>query len=120
MRRFLSITPTLLTFQYETIDNPRRTTNIFNNYFSTISKKTRAKMKYSYESYTIYPTNNNPNSFFFSSTDKAEIKLIISSLNISNATGPFSIPTKVLKMILLTNLLIYLIVHLQQATIKLY
>ena len=120
MRRFLSITPTLLTFQYELIDNPKRTTNIFNNFFSTISKKTRAKIKYSYEKYTIYPTNNNPNLFLFSSTEKAEIKLIISSLDISDATGPLSIPTKVLKMILLTNLLIYLIFHLQQAAFKLY
>ena len=31
------IPPTLLTFQNETIDNPKRVANIFNNYFSTVS-----------------------------------------------------------------------------------
>ena len=40
------MTPTLLTFQNETIDNPKRIANIFNNYFSTIRKKTQAKIKY--------------------------------------------------------------------------
>ena len=37
--------------------------------------------------------------FFLSTTDKEEIKLIRSSLDISKATGPYSIPTKVLKLI---------------------
>ena len=40
MRSSSSIIPTLLTFQNETIDNPKRIPNIFNNYFSTIGKKT--------------------------------------------------------------------------------
>ena len=36
MRCSSLITPTLLTFQNETIDNPKRVANIFNNYFTTI------------------------------------------------------------------------------------
>ena len=46
MRSSSSITPTSLTSQNETIDNPKRIANIFNNYFSTIRKKTQAKIKY--------------------------------------------------------------------------
>ena len=42
----LQMTPTLLTFQNETIDNPKRIANIFNNYFSIIGKKTQARIKY--------------------------------------------------------------------------
>ena len=83
-----SITPTLLTLQNETIDNQKRIASIFNNYFSTIGKKTQAKIKYSYKNYTDYLTSENPHSFFFSRTDKEEIKLILSSLDISKATGP--------------------------------
>ena len=45
-RRSSSITTTLLTFQNGTIDNPKRTANIFNNYLSIIGKKTQAKIKY--------------------------------------------------------------------------
>ena len=99
MRSSSSITPTLLTFQNETIDNLKRIEIIFNNYFSTIGKITQAKIKYPYKYYTNYLTNENPNSFFLSPTDKEEIKLIISSLDISTATGPYSIPTKVLKLL---------------------
>ena len=53
------ITPTLLTFQNETIDNPKSIANIFNNYFSTIGKKTQDKIKYSYKNYTGYLSSVN-------------------------------------------------------------
>ena len=45
-------------------------------------------MKYLNTNYTDYLTSENPNSFFLSPTDKEEIKLILSSLDISKATGP--------------------------------
>ena len=80
MRRSSSITPILLTFQNETIDDPKRIANIFNNYFSTIGEKTQVKIKYSYKNYTDYLTMENPNSFFLTPTDKEEIKRIFSSL----------------------------------------
>ena len=99
MRSSSSITPTLLTFQNETIDNPKRIANIFNNYFSTIGKKNQAKIKYSHKNYTDYLTNENSNSFFLSPTDKEETKLILSSVDISKATGPYSIPNKVLHLL---------------------
>ena len=99
MRSSSSVTPTLLTFQNETTDNLKRIASIFNNDFSTISKKTQAKIKYSYKKCTDYLTNENPNSFFLSPKDKEEIKLILSSLVISKPTGPYSIPTKVLKLL---------------------
>ena len=37
--------PTLLTSQNENINNPERIANIFNNFFSSIGEKTRAKIK---------------------------------------------------------------------------
>ena len=97
MRSSSTINLTLLTLQNETIDNSKRTANIFNNYFSTIGEKTQAKIKYSHRNYTDYLTNEIPNSFFLSLTEIEEIILILSSLDISKATGPYSIPTKVLK-----------------------
>ena len=99
MRRSSSNTWTLLTFQNEIIDNPKRIANIFNNYFSTIGKKNQAKIKYSHKNYTDYLTNENSNSFFLSPTDKEETKLILSSVDISKATGPYSIPNKVLHLL---------------------
>ena len=99
IRSSSSITPTLLTFQNETIDNPKRIANIFNNYFSTIGEKTQAKIKCPHKNYTDFLTDENPNSFFLSPTDKEEIKQILSSLDISKETSPYSIPTKVLKLL---------------------
>ena len=52
MRSSSSITPTLLTFPNETLDNPKRIANIFYNYLSTIGKKTQAKIKYLRKNYT--------------------------------------------------------------------
>ena len=96
--RISSLIPSiLLTFQNDTIDNPKRIANIFNNYFSNIDEKIQAKIKYSYKNYTDFLANESPNSFFLSPTDKKEIKLILSCLQISKGTGPYSIPTKVLK-----------------------
>ena len=70
-----SNTPTLLNFQSENID-PEGIANIFNNYFSTISEKTQAKIKHSYKKSTDYLSNENPDTFFLSPTNKEEIKFI--------------------------------------------
>ena len=71
------------THQNENIDNPERITHIFNNYFSTIGEKTQAKVKHSHKKYTDYLTNENPDSFFLSPTNKEKIKFILASLDIS-------------------------------------
>ena len=63
------------------------------------AKKPQAKTKQSHKNYTDYLTNENPNSISRSPIDKEEIKLILTSLDISKATGPYSIPTKVLKLL---------------------
>ena len=83
MRSSSSITPTLLTFQNETTDNPKKIANIFNNYFSTVDKRTQEKKKCSYKNYTDYLTIKNPNSSFLLPSDNEEIKSILSSLDIS-------------------------------------
>ena len=90
---------TLLTFQNENIDNPERIANIFNNYFSTIGEKTQAKIKHSHKKYTDYLSNENPDTFFLSPTNKEEIKFILSSLDINKSTGPYSIPSNVLNIL---------------------
>ena len=80
MKSYFSISPILLTYQKDNIDNPGRIANIFNNYFSTIGEKTKAKIKYSHKNYTDYLTNENHDSFSLSPTNKEEIKIIFSSL----------------------------------------
>ena len=99
MKSSSSNSPTLLTYQNENIDNPERIANIFNNYFNTIGEKTQSKIKHSHKTYTDYLTNENPDLFFLSPTNKEEIKFIRSSLDINISTGPYSIPSKVLNIL---------------------
>ena len=91
--------PRLLTYQNETIDNTKRISNIFSNYFSTISGKTQEKIKHSHTNYSDYFTDENPDSCFLSPTDKKEVEFIIYSLDINKSNDPYSIPNKVLKML---------------------
>ena len=60
-------------------------------------KKTKAKRKHSHKNHTDYLRNENPDSFFLS--DKEEIEIIISSLDICKSIGPYRIPSKVLNMV---------------------
>ena len=88
MKSSFSNTPTLLTFQNENIDNAERIANTFNNYFSTIGEKTQARIRYPYKKYTDYLSNENSDTFFLSTTNKEEIKFILSSLDTNKSTGP--------------------------------
>ena len=88
-----------------------------------MSEKIQAKIKYSHKNYTDYLTNENPNSFFVSPTDKEEIKLILSSLDTSKATGPYSILIKVSKLLknnISDQLADLFNLYLQQAALQLY
>ena len=99
MKSCFSDSPTLLTLQNEKIDNHETIANIFNNYFSTIGEKTQAKIKHSHKKYTSCLTNENPDTFFLSPTNKEEIKFILSSLDINKSAGPYSIPSKFLNVL---------------------
>ena len=71
---------------------------IFSIIISVLSTK-RPKLKCLCKNYTDYLTHKNLNSFFPSPTDKEEIKMILSSLDNSKATGPYRIPTKASKLL---------------------
>ena len=73
--------------------------NVFNNYFTSIAKKTNSNIKFSPKHYTDYLSYSNTNTFFLTPTDKNEISLIISSLNSHKSSGPNSIPVKILKLL---------------------
>ena len=91
MKSSCSNSPMLLTYTYQndSIDNPERIANTFNNYISTIDEKTQAKINHSHKNYTDYLTNENLDSFFLSPTNKEEIKIILFSLDIKKPTGKF-------------------------------
>ena len=86
-------------FNNKTITDPKAVINVFNNYFTSIAKKTNSNIKFSPKHYTDYLSYTNTNTFFLTPTDKNEISFIISSLDSHKSSGPNSIPVKILKLL---------------------
>ena len=71
---------------------------IFQQLFQYYWQKDELK-NHACKNYIVYLSNENPNSFFLSPTDKEEIELILSSLDISKATRLYIIPNKALELL---------------------
>ena len=71
--------------------------NVFNNYFTSIAKKTNSNIKFSPKHYTDCLSHPNTNTFFLTPTDRNEISFIISSLDSHKSSNPNNIPVKKFK-----------------------
>ena len=92
-----SSVPTVLSLDNgDTITNPYDTANTFNNYFASIAETTKKSIKYSHKHVPDYLSNESSSTIFLQPTDKEEIANIISSLNSNKASGPNSIPYRIL------------------------
>ena len=79
----------------DTIINSYDIANTFNNYFASIAETTK-KIKYSHKNFSDYLSNKSSSTIFLEPTDKEEIANVISSLNSKKASGPNSIPYRIL------------------------
>ena len=89
----------MLTHKGATVTDPLHIANIFNDYFSSITEKTKANTEFSNKSVPDFLDDPNEESLFIATTDALEENLIISSLNSDKSTGLTSLPTKVLKLL---------------------
>ena len=80
----------------DTITNPYDIANTFNNYFASKAETTKKSIKYTHKHFSDYLSNESDSTIFLQPTDKEEIANIISSLNSSKASGPNSIPYRIL------------------------
>ena len=83
----------------DTITNPYDIANTFNNYFTSIAETTKKSIKYSHKHFSDYLSNENSSTIFLQPTDKEEIANIISSFNSNKASGPNSIPYRILYLL---------------------
>ena len=81
------------------VSDPKTVANEFNEYFSNIADKVRAKIPETKASYKDFLTKRCRNSFFFRPTEKEEILKIINSIDQTKSTGPNSIPNKILNCV---------------------
>ena len=77
--------------------------NAFNNYFASVGPELAAKIPSANSTFDKFMTTPLRNSFVLFPVIASEIELEINNLNASKSNGPFSIPTKLLKI--LSNLL---------------
>ena len=97
LKTVASNVPTVLSLDNgDTITNPYDIANNFNNYFASIAETTKKPIKYSHKHFSDYLSNENSSTIFLQPTDKEEIANIISSLNSNKASGPNSIPYRIL------------------------
>ena len=87
--------PHSVEFNNRTITDPTAMSNFFNNYLTSIAKKTNSNIKFSSKHYT--------DTSFLTPTDNNEIFFIISSLDSHKSSGPKSIPVKIFKLLTKTK-----------------
>ena len=72
--------------------------NYFNKFFTTIAKKIESKIVQTDKKYSDFLDNPLEKTFFLTPTEPNEVQSLIKTLNLKKATGPNSIPTKLLKV----------------------
>ena len=89
MTKSATSVPNTLSQNDESITDPIKIANIFNNFFSTIAAKTKSKIKFSKKHFSDFLKTRNLDTFFIYPATKEEICNIISSLNSNKSTCLF-------------------------------
>ena len=84
------------------LKDPKQIANAFNNFFDNDANAVNKDIPLTFKSPIVndYLKNTNPQSLFLYSVIKLETEDIIDSLNSSKASGHFSIPIKLLKLLI--------------------
>ena len=93
--------PTSLLDNKKFIDDPTQMANAFNNFFTSIADDILKKRKYEgNKSFRDYLLNPIPNSLLLYECEEIELKSIIKSLDSKKASGPNSIDTNILHLLI--------------------
>ena len=90
--------PAVMKNKNDLFTEPKNIAEGFNNYFSLIAKKLQDKIVH-FGDFSKYLKDPVEQRFLMESADSKEIIAIIELLNNNKASGPFSIPTSILKLI---------------------
>ena len=98
-RKVKSQVPSSILIGEVTETDPLTIANTFNNYYASVAEKIRAEIPRNLRLYSVYLKNPNPNNLFLSPVTTGEVLRCIMSLDSSKASGPYSIPSRVLSAI---------------------
>ena len=79
--------------------DPTKIADDFNGYFASIAEKLQQNIFSENTDFSKYLSRPLDYNFLFKSADPSEIIFIIDSIETSKATGPYSIPTEILKLV---------------------
>ena len=80
--------------------DPAKIADEFNKYFTGIAQKIRKKIPFSMKDFKNFLRQPNQNTFFFSPISPEEIIAIVKDIDPHKSTGPFSIPYRILHLLL--------------------
>ena len=88
-----------LMIENQLVNDPTQVANEFNNFYSSIAKKIQESIHTQGQDFNKYMKINSNKSFFISPTDKNEVLDMINTFDMKKASGPNSIPPKILLLI---------------------
>ena len=91
--------PTKINHNNSETTDPKIIANVFDEYFANIGRELACSILDTETALNQFPKLQPHNSFYLFSTSTTEIEAEIEKLNESKATGPFSIPTRIFKLI---------------------
>ena len=91
--------PSVIKIDGKDISDKQQLSDAFNDYFVNIGSEISSSISSSNKNPLDYLSVPSPDSFFISPTTAMEIQDMINSLKNNKASGPFSIPSKLLKLI---------------------
>ena len=95
-KNVISTVPRTLSNDENTITKPCEIANAFNKYFASVADTEKQNINYSHKHFSENLKHQCNHSIFLQAADTEEIANIISSLHINKASGPFSIPNKLI------------------------
>ena len=97
-RRKSQFTPRRITSNGHDVSSPKDIASAFNEHFSSIGKNLDSRIPTARHDFSYYLKSNVINNMFLADTTAEEVSKIIDGIQTSKASGPNSIPPRLLKM----------------------
>ena len=91
--------PTTLLVDGEHVSDPQKISDTFNNYYASVADDIRKSISRTPKKYSDYLKDPNPRTLLLNPVSKNDILTCIRATDASKASGPYSIPSKVLRTI---------------------
>ena len=100
LKELSNVAPSTILGNGRSLTESQDIANVFNKYFVNVATDIQSSIRYSKNNFNDFLSPINKSSVFLNPTDEIEVKNRILSLNLSKATSPYIVPTKILKLLI--------------------